>query len=485
MTATGSLIRNYIGGELVEPGEGATLLDNINPATGEVYSQLVDATEQDLQAAVAAAEDALPGWRAMDITARARHLEKVAELIERDQEKFAAAECEDNGKPLSLARTVDIPRAVDNFRFFARAITQFASESHAMGESAINYTLRSPLGIVGCISPWNLPLYLFTWKIAPALAAGNCVIAKPSEVTPKTAAMLAEICIEAGLPAGVLNILHGRGNTIGSAIVAHPKIKAISFTGGTATGARIAAEAAPQFKKLSLELGGKNPTLVFADCDWEKTLDGVMRSAFANQGQICLCGSRIYVERSIYADFKAALLQRIAKLRIGDPLSEVDQGALVSEAHMHKVLNAIETARAEGGEILCGGRQLHVGGRCSGGFFVEPTLIEGLPIDCNTNQQEIFGPVATIQPFESEDEVVQLANGTSYGLATSIWSENLSRSHRVAGRLDFGIVWVNCWLQRDLRTPFGGMKNSGVGREGGWEALRFFTEPKNVCIDYG
>ncbi|MFC6634894.1 aldehyde dehydrogenase [Microbulbifer taiwanensis] len=479
------LIGNYIGGEVVMPAADARLLDNVEPATGRVYGQLVDSTETDLEAAVAAAETALPHWRAMDIETRAGYLERIAELIEDKLDALAAAESRDNGKPLALARGVDIPRAAANFRFFARAITQFASESHAMGERAINYTLRSPLGIVGCISPWNLPLYLFTWKIAPALAAGNCVIAKPSEVTPKTAAMLAEICRSAALPAGVLNILHGRGDGIGSALVAHPKIKAISFTGGTATGSKIAAEAAPHFKKLSLELGGKNPTLVFADCDWEKTLDGVLRAAFANQGQICLCGSRIYVESSIYQDFKTALLERLARLKVGDPQTDVDQGALVSGAHMEKVLNAIAQAEKEGGQILCGGERLQIEGRCRDGYFVAPALIEGLPIDCRTNQQEIFGPVATIQPFSSEEEALQLANGTGYGLAASVWSQNLNRCHRLAAQLDFGIVWINCWMQRDLRTPFGGMKNSGVGREGGWEALRFFTEAKNVCIDYG
>jgi len=478
-------IGNYIGGEIVEPAADARLLDNSEPATGKVYSRLVDSTEADLEAAVAAAESALPRWRALDIEERAGYLERIAALIEENLDQLAKAESRDNGKPLALARGIDIPRAAANFRFFARAITQFASESHATGERAINYTLRAPLGIVGCLSPWNLPLYLFTWKIAPALAAGNCVIAKPSEVTPATASMLAEICRAAALPPGVLNILHGRGDGIGSALVAHPKIKAISFTGGTATGARIAAEAAPHFKKLSLELGGKNPTLVFADCDWEKTLDGALRAAFANQGQICLCGSRIYVESSIYADFKTALLQRVARLRIGDPATAVDQGALVSAAHLEKVLNAIARAKEEGGQILCGGERVRIDGRCRDGYFVAPTLIEGLPIDCRTNQREIFGPVATIQPFSDEEEVLQLANGTGYGLATSVWSQNLGRCHRLAARLDFGIVWINCWMQRDLRTPFGGMKNSGVGREGGWEALRFFTEAKNVCVDYG
>ena len=476
-------LENYINGQLVPPREGG-YLDNIEPATGQVYGRVPRSGEPDLEAAVAAAEKAQAEWQATLPEQRAVLMERIADLIEQNLELLAAAESQDNGKPVALARSVDIPRAASNFRFFAHAITQFASESHAMGETAINYTLRDPVGIVGCISPWNLPLYLFTWKIAPALAAGNCVVAKPSEVTPKSAYLLSQLCIEAGLPAGVLNILHGLGDEIGNTLVVHPRVKAISFTGGSATGARIAAQAAPKFKKLSLELGGKNPSLVFADCDLDKTVAGVARAAFANQGQICLCGSRIYVERSIYDEFRQRLREQVAAMRIGDPRSDVEQGALVSEAHMNKVLGAIDKARAEGGKILCGGERVILEGRCARGYFVAPTLIEGLPLGCETNQQEIFGPVATLHPFDTEEEVVGLANGTDYGLAASVWTENLRRSHRIARQLDFGIVWVNCWLQRDLRTPFGGMKNSGVGREGGLEALRFFTEPKNVCINY-
>ena len=476
-------LENYINGQLVPPREGG-YLDNIEPATGQVYGRVPRSGEPDLEAAVAAAEKAQAEWQATLPEQRAVLMERIADLIEQNLELLAAAESEDNGKPVALARSVDIPRAASNFRFFAHAITQFASESHAMGETAINYTLRDPVGIVGCISPWNLPLYLFTWKIAPALAAGNCVVAKPSEVTPKSAYLLSQLCIEAGLPAGVLNILHGLGDEIGNALVVHPGVKAISFTGGSATGARIAAQAAPKFKKLSLELGGKNPSLVFADCDLDKTVAGVARAAFANQGQICLCGSRIYVERSIYDEFRQRLREQVAAMRIGDPRSDVEQGALVSEAHMNKVLGAIDKARAEGGKILCGGERVILEGRCARGYFVAPTLIEGLPLGCETNQQEIFGPVATLHPFDTEEEVVGLANGTDYGLAASVWTENLRRSHRIARQLDFGIVWVNCWLQRDLRTPFSGMKNSGVGREGGLEALRFFTESKNVCINY-
>ena len=354
-----------------------------------------------------------------------------------------------------------------------------------MEQQAINYTLRQPVGIVGCISPWNLPLYLFTWKIAPALAAGNCVIAQPSEVTPVTAFLLSKICKEAGLPDGVLNIIHGVGTTAGEAIIKHPAIKAISFTGSTRAGARIASLASPMFKKLSLELGGKNPTIVFADCDLEPTFKEVMRASFANQGQICLCGSRVLIEESIYEKFKQGLLRRTARLSVGDPLDEeTKQGAIVSKLQYDKVLQCIETAKQEGGRVLCGGHAIQGTGRCANGLFIAPTIIENLGPHCITNQEEIFGPVITLQPFKNTDDAIALANATEYGLAASVFTANLSKAHQVAASLQCGIVWINCWLMRDLRTPFGGVKNSGIGREGGWEALRFFTEPKNVCIRY-
>lgn len=352
-----------------------------------------------------------------------------------------------------------------------------------MEDKAINYTLRQPLGIVGCISPWNLPLYLFTWKIAPALAAGNCVIAKPSEVTPVTAFLLARICKEAGLPDGVLNIVQGKGDTTGEAIIRHPDIKAISFTGSTRAGARIASIAAPMFKKLSLELGGKNPNIIFADCDWEKMMKTTVQSSFSNQGQICLCGSRILVEESIYDRFKREFVERVQALTVGDPLEDHSkQGALVSRQHFDKVMGAIQKAKAEGGTILCGGNEVKLEGRCANGYFIEPTVIEGLGPDCATNTEEIFGPVVTLQTFKSEEEALQLANACHYGLSATIWTQDISRANRVAAKVEAGIIWINCWLLRDLRTPFGGIKNSGVGREGGWEALRFFTEAKNVCV---
>lgn len=475
-------LENYIGGNLIGPLSG-NFLDTFNPATGELYAQTPDSNIRDVEAAVSAAQQAYPAWNQTSAEHRFRILNRIADLIDANKEALALAETNDNGKPLWLSRQVDIPRASANFRFFATGIMHFATESHAMENRALNYTLRQPLGIVGCISPWNLPLYLFTWKIAPALAAGNCVLAKPSEVTPVTAFLLSKICIEAGLPAGVLNILHGSGPGTGEAIVTHPAVKAISFTGSTRAGERIAGIAAPRFKKLSLELGGKNPSIIFADCDWEKMMDDTLRSSFSNQGEICLCGSRILVEESVYEKFRAEFVERTRQLKVGDPLEESSrQGAIVSKVHFEKILRCIDTARQEGGRLLCGGHAVHPEGRCSKGYFIEPTVIEGLGPDCQTNQEEIFGPVVTLQPFRSEAEALQLANNSNYGLAATIWTQDISRAHRMAAKTESGIIWVNCWLLRDLRTPFGGFKNSGVGKEGGWEALRFFTESKNVCI---
>ena len=475
-------LANYINGRLVSPASGE-YIDNYEPATGAVYSRIPDSGAADVESAVQAAEAVYPAWSSISADERSRLLMRLSELIDGNLERLARAESIDNGKPLSLARTVDIPRARDNFRFFATGLMHFASESHSAKGAYINYTLRQPIGTVGCISPWNLPLYLFTWKIAPALAAGNCVVAKPSEVTPMTAFLLSELAIEAGFPPGVLNIVHGLGPSVGSAIVDHPKVKAISFTGGTKTGAMIAASAAPKFKKLSLELGGKNPNIIFADCDYEEMLNTTVRSSFANQGQICLCGSRVFVERPIYEQFRKDFVERVKALQQGDPLEEgTQQGAVVSKPHFEKVLSYIELAQQEGGSILTGGNAVQPGGRCEGGWFIEPTVIEGLAFDCRTNQEEIFGPVVTIMPFDTEEEVLAMANSVEYGLASTLWTSNLQRATRISEQLQAGIVWVNCWLLRDLRTPFGGVKNSGVGREGGWEAMRFFTEPKNVCL---
>lgn len=478
-------IKNYIDGQLVDPIPNE-YLDNINPATGEQYAYIPDSDERDVARAVEAAANAFPVWRQYSIESRFKILNRIADLIYQNLDVLAMAESVDNGKPVNLARRVDIPRAEANFRFFATAIKHFASESHHMREGAINYTLRLPIGVVGCISPWNLPLYLLSWKIAPALAAGNCVVAKPSEITPMTAYLLSKICIEAELPPGVLNIVHGLGTKAGQAIVNHPLVKAISFTGGTATGKAIATLAAPHFKKLSLEMGGKNPTIIFDDCDFDKTLAEVTRSAFSNQGQICLCGSRIYVQSGIYDKFKEAFIEQARLMQVGDPQDPHTQlGAIVSHDHQQKILSYIELAQQEGGTVIYGGQVPEVNKRCRNGYFLQPTIIEGLPLQCRTNQEEIFGPVVTLQPFDTAAEALALANGTDYGLACSLWTQDLSRAHSMGEQLAFGIVWVNCWMLRDLRTPFGGMKNSGMGREGGWEALRFFTEPKNVCVKYG
>lgn len=476
-------IANYIAGTLQPPVNGK-YIDNVNPATGAVYSAIPDSDIQDVEMAVTAANAAFPAWSITPVEERFKILNRIAQLIDDNLDALALAETNDNGKPLWLSKHVDIPRASSNFRFFATGIMHFSTESHNMENKAINYTLRQPVGVVGCISPWNLPLYLFTWKIAPALAAGNCVVAKPSEVTPMTAYLLSIICKEAGLPDGVLNILHGSGPSCGAAIVAHPLIKAISFTGSTRAGKDIAATAAPMFKKLSLELGGKNPNIIFADCDWEKMMRTTLQSSFSNQGQICLCGSRILIEESIYEKFKTEFIARTKKLTVGDPLDDGSrQGAVVSKVHFDKVLSCIELAKQEGGKILAGGNPVKLSGRCENGYFIEPTIIEGLGAGCRTNMEEIFGPVVTLQSFKTEDEALTLANTSDYGLAATIWTQDISRANRVAAKVHSGIIWVNCWLLRDLRTPFGGFKNSGVGREGGWDALRFFTEPKNVCIE--
>lgn len=519
-------LANYIDGKLVGPASGR-YFDNFEPATGKVYSLVPDSDGGDVENAVKAAKSAFPDWSSLPPEERFAILMRIVSLIERDLEPLARAESKDNGKPVSLARSVDIPRAASNFRFYATAAMHLANESHETfaprGVHAINYTLRKPIGVAGCISPWNLPLYLFTWKIAPALAAGCTVVAKPSEVTPMTAFLLSELCIEANLPAGVLNIVHGTGEKVGSAIVAHPEIGAISFTGGTVTGRKIAETAGPMFKKLSLELGGKNPNIIFADCNYQEMLEATVRSSFANQGEICLCGSRIFVERPLYERFRNDFVERVKALKIGDPSDPAtDVGAIVSKQHFEKILSYIELARKEGGAILCGGKPVNFANRhaeygglaaavtspaAAGssktptsddpasdearfsepvsrltGWFIEPTVIEGLAYDCRTNQEEIFGPVVTIQPFETEAEVLRYANSVRYGLAAIVWTENLSRAHRLSAMLEAGIVWVNCWMLRDLRTPFGGMKESGLGREGGFEALRFFTEEKNVCV---
>ena len=476
------LIQNFINGTFQSAASGE-VLDVVEPAVGDVFGSAPASDNSDIDVAVQAAGKAFPMWSETTPQERSEWLNRIADGIERRLEAFAQAESRDSGKPVSVARTVDIPRAIANFRFFASAILQDSSEAYTDVPGRINYTVRHPLGVVGCISPWNLPLYLFTWKVAPALAAGNCVVGKPSEVTPYTAFLLGQVLEEIEFPAGVFNIVQGRGPEAGAALVSHPEVKAISFTGGTATGQIIASNAGRDLKKVSLELGGKNPTIVFGDANLDEAVDGAVRAAFSNQGQICLCGSRILVQRNIYNAFREAITARVKSLQVGDPARELTRvGALVSEAHLNKVLSYIDLAKAEGGHILCGGERIMLSERCQNGYFVSPTLIEGLDDTCRTNQEEIFGPVATLMPFDTEEDAIRMANCTNYGLAASIWSSDLNTVHRVARALESGIVWVNCWMERDLRTPFGGVKNSGVGREGGWHALRFFTEPKNICI---
>jgi aminomuconate-semialdehyde/2-hydroxymuconate-6-semialdehyde dehydrogenase len=478
------VLRNFIDGHYADAVSGQSF-DKIAPATGAVVATVPDSEARDIDLAVAAARRAFPGWSRTPAAERSRLLLAIADRIEANLEKLALAECVDTGKPLRLARALDIPRAASNFRFFATAILHWHSEAYRTDQLALNYVLRQPRGVAGLISPWNLPLYLFTWKVAPALATGNAVVAKPSELTPTTAHLLTELCAEVGLPAGVFNVVHGRGATAGAALVAHPGVPTISFTGGTVTGAEIASSAAPRFKKVALELGGKNPTVIFGDVDLGEVVPAAVRAAFENQGEICLCGSRIFVEETVYPAFVERFVGAARALKVGDPLApDTDQGALISRSHLDKVLSYVRLARDEGGRVLCGGERPALAGPCAGGFFLEPTVIVDLDVQCRVNQEEVFGPVVTITPFRNEDQAVQFANATPYGLSASLWARDLGRAHRVAERLECGTVWVNCWLLRDLRVPFGGTKNSGVGREGGEEALRFFTEPKTVCVKY-
>jgi aminomuconate-semialdehyde/2-hydroxymuconate-6-semialdehyde dehydrogenase len=473
---------NCINGRFWPPSGGG-YLEDIEPATDQVIARVPDSGPRDVAQAVAAAGQAFPAWAERSVAERAECLERLAGLVARDADRLAKLESADTGKPVGLARDIDMVRARSNLTFFAAAMQQWTSPGHDMGSVGFNYTRREPIGTVALITPWNLPLYLLTWKLAPALVTGNCVVAKPSELTPLTADALCALAAEAGLPDGVFNLVHGTGPGCGQALVDHPEVRAISFTGGTRTGRQIAQSAAARLVKTSLELGGKNPALVFDDADLDRTVPGLVRASFTNQGQVCLCSSRILIHEDVFDAVANRFNAAVKGLRLGDPRrGSTEQGALISRAHRDKVLGFIDQARSEGGTIRCGGEAIKPKGRCRDGFFVLPTVVSGLPADSTLHFEEIFGPVVTLQQFRDEDEGVQLANSVEYGLAATVWTRDLARAHRVAGRVQAGIVWVNDWLVRDLRTPFGGMKASGMGREGGHWSLEFFTEAKNVFI---
>jgi aminomuconate-semialdehyde/2-hydroxymuconate-6-semialdehyde dehydrogenase len=487
-----SVLMNMCAGRLVS-AESGRVLDRVDPATGAPAVGAPDSAARDVDLAVAAARDVFHGWSRTPVQSRAAVLMRLAELIEANLDRLAREECTDSGKPISLARSVDVPRSAANFRFFATAVLHAGSECYHFdgsgvpgGVPALNYVLRRPRGVAGLITPWNLPLYLLSWKAAPALATGNTVVAKPSELTPTTASSLAELALEAGLPPGVLNVVHGRGDPVGAAIVAHPNVAAVSFTGSTRVGRWIGQAAGERLKPVSLELGGKNPFIVFDDADPAAALDAAVRAGFTNQGQVCLCGSRLLLHEGIAEEFLERFVGRVRALAVGDPLDPAtQQGALISQSHLEKVDSYVRLARDLGGRVHCGGSPVPAAdlpGRCRGGCFYRPTVISGLDPGCRVEQEEIFGPVVTVSTFRDDEEAVRLANGTPYGLAATCFTASASRAHSIAARLEAGIIWINCWMVRDLRTPFGGMKQSGVGREGGAEALRFFTEPTNVCV---
>ena len=475
-------VENYIGGRFLPALDGATL-DDVGPATGEVIATIPRSGAADVDAAVQAARTASSGrWGRTSVAERADLCDAIADRIEADLDRFAELESLDSGKPFQLARSVDIPRAIANFRFFAGAVRHDHTRAHEMAD-AINYTVRRPLGVVGLITPWNLPLYLLSWKTAPALATGNAVVAKPSEITPLTAAALAEVIHALRPPPGAFNLVHGYGHEVGQAMTEHPDIAGISFTGGTATGAKVGATASARFKKLSLELGGKNATLIFEDADIEGRIADIARASFANQGQVCLCGSRILVHRSRHDELVERLTRQLGTLVIGDPRNPATTfGSLSSHAHREKVESYLRLAREEGGTVVYGGERPDLPPPYSDGAFLTPAVITGLSPACRTATEEIFGPVVTVHPFDSEAEAVTIANSVRYGLAASVWTTDLGRAHRVSHALQTGMVWVNCWLKRDLRVPFGGVKDSGVGREGGHYSLGFYTSDKNVCI---
>ncbi|XP_071961805.1 2-aminomuconic semialdehyde dehydrogenase-like isoform X2 [Antedon mediterranea] len=479
------VIENYIGGEFIACD---THLDSFDPSTGKVWARIPDSGKDEVDLAVAAAKNAFPSWSSKTANERSTILNKIADIIEANLEELAQAESKDQGKPVSLARKVDIPRAVHNFRFFATAFVHTANRSTLLEQAgAVNYTTRSPIGVAGLISPWNLPLYLLTFKVAPCIAAGNTCVCKPSEFTSVTSWMFAKLLNEAGLPPGVVNFVYGTGPKAGDAIVRHPDIPIISFTGGTVTAQKIIEASAPYCKKLSLELGGKNPAIVFSDADLDKCINRVIRSAFANQGEICLCTSRIYVQDAIYNTFITRFVEATKKIIVGNPKdSATNMGALVSKEHLAKVKGYVRLAKEDGGKILIGDSvdELTLPKENEKGYFMLPTIITGLDDQSRCMQEEIFGPVVCIQSFTTEQEAIDRANGVKYGLCASVWTTDIGKTHRVAHKLQVGTVWSNCWLVRDLRMPFGGVKSSGIGREGADESLDFYTEQKTICIQH-
>ena len=477
-------VKNYINGQFLD-SISKNKIDNINPATGKIISTFPRSTKNDIDNAVDVAKNSFQKWKNLPIAQRASYLIKLGNEIKKNAKALAAAETADTGKPLHLSKKMDIPRSYENFIYFGNAIIHNASEFHKMDNNSFNYTLRQPVGVVGCIAPWNLPLYLLTWKIAPALATGNTVVAKPSELTPHTAYLLSKICNKINLPKGVLNIIYGLGSEAGEALVLHKDVPIITFTGGTETGKKIMKNSARNLKKISLELGGKNPNIIFDDADINLAVEISIKSSFLNQGQICLCGSRIFVQKKIYKEFKSKFLLKVKKLIVGDPENiNTDLGALISKDHFNKVMGFIEKAKQEGASIIQGGNSLTNVGKFKNGFFIEPTVIENADINSDINQKEIFGPIVSLNYFDSEEDVINFANNTNYGLSASIYTQNLNRAHRVANLIEAGTIWINTWLLRDLRVPFGGMKHSGIGREGGIDSLHFFTESKNVCVKY-